>query len=316
MFAIYMVNKESKKALDFLNSNPDLKQSFIRFGIGNYYFQLGEIFRYGNQPDSALHYFKLAEPDMLKNFSLAQVLYIYLEIAACYGMKNEMDNEIIYYEKTLKYSKETGNIENIAMISDSLSRLYQEKGDYKQAYDLKLLATITKDSLAQLSKERDIALLGLNRESRKLEEGLLQEQQRLRNQRNLQYMGITIAISVVFLFMLILGTFAVSKLTIKILGYFFFISLFEFFVLVLDNEILFNFTHGQPFRLWLIKIFLIGSLVPLQQWLEHTLIKFLESRQLIRARTQFSIRKLWIRNKTRKRKSALKTAKEMDAGIM
>jgi hypothetical protein len=124
--------------------------------------------------------------------------------------------------------------------------------------------------------------------------------------------------------MLVLGMFPISKLTIKVLGYFFFISLFEFIVLVLDNNVLHSITHGEPLTLWLIKIGLIGMLVPLQHFLEHTLIKFLESRKLLRARTNFSIkkwfqkRKLTILAKVKKDKArknkAKKDIEEMEEG--
>jgi hypothetical protein len=105
-------------------------------------------------------------------------------------------------------------------------------------------------------------------------------------------MAITIAIGVVFVLMLIIGMFPVSKLTIKILGYIFFISLFEFIVLVIDT-FLHRITHGEPLKIWLIKIVLIAMLVPLQHGLEHRLIKFLESRRLLKARTAFSFQKWW-----------------------
>ncbi len=294
LFAIYMVvQKDSKKARDYLDHRSGLKEYFMRSGIANYYFQLGEIYRYSNQADSAVHYFKLAEPGMMENFDPANAQYVYLEMAASYAMKNDTRNAIDYYEKTLKYSKELRDIEKIALISDSLSMLYRRSGDFVNAYEFKILATTTKDSLSHMAKDRDIALLGVDRESRRLQEDLLQETERRISKQNLQYVAITIAIFIVFLVVLILGAFPISKLTIRTLGYFFFISLFEFIVLVLDNEILHYLTHGEPLKLWLIKIFLIGCIVPFQHWLEHKLIKYLESRKLLKVRTQFSIRKLW-----------------------
>jgi ABC-type Fe3+-siderophore transport system permease subunit len=103
-------------------------------------------------------------------------------------------------------------------------------------------------------------------------------------------MAITIAIGVIFAVMLVLGMFPISKVTIKLLGYFFFISLFEFIVLVIDT-FLHKITHGEPLKIWLIKIFLIALLVPIQHFLEHRLIKFLESRKLLEARTRINLKK-------------------------
>ena len=292
LLAIYMTKlMDSRKALEYLNSQAELKETFMQGGIANYYFELGEIYRYANNPDSALYYFKLAEPDLFKTFDASNAKYIFSEMAFCYDSKNDKGNAIKYYEKTLTYCK--GDLLSIASISNSLSELFQQTGDFKKAFNYKMLATETQDSVTELSRNKDIALLEVARETRKHEEELLQEEQRLKNERNIQYMAITIAISIVFLCMLIIGMFAVSKLVIKILGYFFFISLFEFIVLLIDNNILENVTHGQPLKLWLIKIGLIGLLVPVQHFMETTLIKFLESRKLLEARNRFSVNKLW-----------------------
>ena len=135
-------------------------------------------------------------------------------------------------------------------------------------------------------------VLLLERENRRHEDELKQFEEKQENKKYAQYMAITIAIGVVFIIMLVIGMFPVSKLTIKILGYIFFISLFEFIVLIIDT-FLHTITHGEPLKIWLIKIVLIAMLVPLQHGLEHRLIKFLESKRLLKARTSFSIKK-WI----------------------
>src|SRR5207344_2606187 len=83
-----------------------------------------------------------------------------------------------------------------------------------------------------------------------------------------------------------------SKTTIRLLGYVAFISLFEFIIVLIDGFI-HRLAHGEPLKIWLIKIVLIALLVPFQHYLEHGLIKFLASRKLIAARNKFSIKKLW-----------------------
>lgn len=313
MLAIYMTKlTDSRKALEYLNSQAELKENFMEGGMANYYFELGEIYRYANNPDSALRYFKMAEPDLFKTFDASNAKYIFSEMAVCYELKNDKKNAIDYYEKTLDYSK--GDLSSIASISNSLSELYKQTGDFQKALSYKTIATKTQDSLTQLSKNKDIALLEVARETRKHEVEIEQEAEHLKNVQNLQYMAITISISVVFLCLLVIGMFAVSKLVIKILGYFFFISLFEFIVLLLDNTFLNNATHGQPLKLWLIKIGLIALLVPCQHFLESRLLKFLESRKLLEARTKFSFKKWWIR--IRKQSSRPEIAIEEGVGVL
>ena len=107
----------------------------------------------------------------------------------------------------------------------------------------------------------------VNRENRKHEADLLQQQKIENSKRNIQYMAITIVIVIVFFIMLLIGTFPVSKLTVRVMGYFFFISLFEFIVLLIDNLFLTHVVHNQPLKLWLIKIVLIGMRAPFQHFL-------------------------------------------------
>ena len=228
-------------------------------------------------------------------------------MAESYKRLNDIPNAITYYTRALDLSKKINDATSIASTSDSLSNLYQQLGDYKQAFVYSKLSIEYKENLRNLSKERDIALQGVDREKRKHEDDLRQEEKQLNNKRDIQYMAISIAICVIFVVLLVIGMFPVSKLTIRMMGYFFFISLFEFIVLLIDNILLVYATHDEPLKLWLIKIALIALLVPLQHFLEHNLIRFLESRKLLEARTKFSFKKWWQKMK--------KPAPVTDAGI-
>ncbi len=293
MLYYYMVaEKNDEKALNYLENEPEVKESFLNNGIANYYRTKGQIYLYSNKADSALHYFKLAEYDFVNKFDEKLIRALFREIAQSYQLLHNMPNAIAYYTKVLQISKRMNDINTIASVSDELSKIYEQQNDYKQAFFYAKQFKKNKDSLSKLSGERDIALLGVIRENRKHDEELRQEMQKLNNKRNIQYMAITIAIAVIFILMLIIGMFPISKLTIKLLGYIFFISLFEFIVLLIDT-FLHKITHGEPLKIWLIKIFLIALLVPLQHFLEHRLIKFLESRKLLEARTKFSFKRWW-----------------------
>ena len=127
-------------------------------------------------------------------------------------------------------------------------------------------------------------------------------------------MSITIAIVVGFFIMLIIGSYSISKTWVRVLGYFFFISLFEFIVLLIDNLFLTHAAHNQPLKIWLIKIGLIGMLAPFQHFLETNLIGFLASRKLMKARTNFSLKKSWA--KIKKPSSHKEEGLEKDAAVM
>jgi tetratricopeptide (TPR) repeat protein len=290
-----VIKKNPDEAITYLDNQADLKVKYMNSGIADYYWIKGEIYKYGGKIDSALYYLKRAEPDLLKNFNTQSAQQTYFELAETYALNNDKQNAISYYEKSLALSNDLGDFKSIAVVSYRLSKLYEEINDYKKSLSYSRLAILYKDTLQQKTRERDIALLGVESERKKHEADVEAEKQKTEKSINLQYMAITVVISIVFVFILFLGFFPVSKTTIRILGYFFFISLFEFFVLLIDNTILGKFTHGQPLKLWLIKIGLIACLVPLQHLLEHRMIKFLESRSLLEVKKKFSIMKIWRR---------------------
>ncbi len=290
---IEVIEQNTDKALQYLETEADLKQSYLNNGIAVYYEAIANIYFYTNKIDSALRYFKLAEYDFLKNYDPKLSRDIFRGIAQCYELLNDLPNAIGYYTKALQVSKSINDAVAIVDISSLLSNLYSLQNDYKKAFFYSKQSITYKDSLRDLSKGRDLALLNVDRENIKHMEELKQQQQKLNRARNIQYMAITIVICIVFLCMLVAGMFPISRLTIKLLGYFFFISLFEFIVLLIDNKFLANAVHGEPLKLWVIKIALIALLVPVQHFMERGLINFLASRKLLKARTSFSFANFW-----------------------
>lgn len=79
---------------------------------------------------------------------------------------------------------------------------------------------------------------------------------------------------------LMLGIFSVSHATIRILGFFAFIFLFGFIMLIADNQI-HHWTHGEPWKVLAIKIGLISLLLPLHHWLEEKVIHYLTTKKLL-----------------------------------
>lgn len=315
MFYYYMVEKKnSDLALQYLEKEPDVKQSIINIGNSYYLRTIGQIYLWARNGDSALHYFKQAEIDYVNNYDPKLKRSIFNEIAQCYDeLLHNIPEAIYYYTQVLEISIASNDASNIASSSYALSKLYEQQGDFTQAYLFSKKSIQYQDSLRKLLEGRDIALLNVERENRKHAEESRQAAEKLANKRNIQYMAITIAIAVIFTIMLILGMFPISKLTIKMLGYFFFISLFEFIVMVIDS-FLHKITHGEPLKIWLIKIVLIAMLVPFQHYLEHGLIKFLESRKLIEARTKFKLIK-W-RPKTKKPAPVKETDFEENTAVL
>ncbi len=293
MFGYYTyIIANSDSTIYYINSNPDLKQVFLNGGLPSYHWNLGSVFHYANKPDSALFYFKSAEPFFTRDYDVRARQALYEEMGECFSMVNDHQQAILYFEKALALIPQFNDPAKEARYSHSLSNLYSKLEEYKKAYEYSSRSAQLKDSLQKLSNLRDIALVEVNNEKRNHEKELEAQEEKRIIRRNLQYMAITVALTVIFLVLIVIGTLPISPLTIKILGYFAFISLFEFIVLLIDN-FLHRIAHGEPLKIWLCKIILIALLVPFQHYLEHGMIRFLASKKLAKLKDKVSLKKWW-----------------------
>lgn len=298
----------SDSTIKYINSNPDLKQVFLNEGTSGFYWRLGSVFHYSSKPDSAIYYFNLAKPGLERDFDLNTLQQLYEEMGECYSLINRPKESIVYYQKALELNNETDDPVKAARYSSALSTMYEAMHDYQNAFRYSQRTSILKDSLQKLSNLRDISLIEVSNEKKNHDRELERLAQEQITRRNLQYMAITIAITVIFLLMIIVGMFRISRLTIKLLGYFSFISLFEFIVLLIDS-FLHRLAHGEPLKIWLMKIVLIALLVPFQHYLEHGMIRFMESRRLHELRERMRIKKWW----QRKKKPGVDTIDEIES---
>jgi tetratricopeptide (TPR) repeat protein len=287
----YLVGN-SDSTLNYINKNADLKQFFMNGGIPYYHWTLGSVFKYANKPDSAIYYFKLAEPPYSRDYDIHSRQALYEEMAECFSILQDYKQSILYFEKALALIPQFNDPAKEARYSYSLSNLYSKLEEYKKAFEYSSRSAQLKDSLQKLSNLRDIALVEVNNEKRNHEKELEAQEEKRIVRRNLQYMAITIALTVIFLVLIVIGTLPISPITIKILGYFAFISLFEFIVLLIDN-FLHRIAHGEPLKIWLCKIILIALLVPFQHYLEHGMIRFLASKKLAKIKEKVSFKKWW-----------------------
>ncbi len=303
----YMVEgKNSAVTFNFLYSNPDLVQFFTNPGPANFHWQVGNIYRYSGAYDSAIHYYRMADTEHLAKYDIAIKLAIYNAMAGTYLQNKDSSNAKEYYIKTFALSRQINQLDSLPALCDKLAALYAKDLDFRIAYYYAGQAD-SANKILQLNAAKDkVVLLQVDRENKKRGSDLTEATQKKARKNYLQIMAITLMITIIFACMLFIGMFAVSKTTIRMLGYFAFICLFEFIILLLDHPII-VISHGEPLKIWVIKIILIALLVPFQHFLEHGLIRFLQSRKLLEARQRFSLKNWWYRLKN--------PAPNKDAGI-
>ena len=273
--------------LQFFKRNPEVNFYYKNMGTAAYLFRLGQVYQYGGKPDSAILFYKEAEPNYVGEFDQTPRYNLYASMAECYSKIKKNKEAIFYYEKAYQISLSEGMSARRLPVTKALSEKYGEEQDYKKANTFLQNYISLKDSLNLKANQKDIALAEINNEKRNLERLANQQKDANLRARNLQYMIITIAIAVFFFMLLLLGMYPISPFTIRLFGYFVFISIFEFIILLIDNW-LHRIAHGKPLWIWLMKVAIIALIVPVHHFIEHRVVHFLHTRKLHAFREKIS----------------------------
>ena len=293
MFYYYsFVEQNPVKSIKYLESEIDLHQSFINSGMENYWRALGNVYS-SSLPDSALKYYTLANVGFVRNSDHKNLEINYSQIAKSYEDKGNFSEAIKYYKKSLDLKGQGKDYSSYGETSYKLSNLYKKENDFKTALFYADLSLVYRDSLKTLSGERDVALLGVARENKKHALELLTSHNSEINKRNRQFVFISIVLVIIFFAILALGSYTVPKYVLRFLGFLFFVSVFEFIVLLIDNLFIAHSIGNEPLKLWGLKIGLVALLVPIQHFLEKSVVSLLESRKLVKTRTGLSFKNLF-----------------------
>lgn len=294
--SMYLNASENEKGLNYLNAHPEIgeymKKNGLEYVLDNAY---AAIYTLNNKLDSAGPRFARAEQGFETKSNVGGRYYFYTNYAWYYKLRKQYDKSIEYWMKAKAAGDDLGSLELQQYVMTNLDSVYMLKGDYKNAHFYNSQYALLKDSLQKLSKEKDLLGLEINSENRRKEREAARLEQEKTRRHNIQYMAIVIAIASIFIMLVMAGVFSVSKTTIHVLGFFAFIFLFEFIILLADNQI-HHWTHGEPWKVLAIKIVLIAMLLPLHHWLEKKVIKYLTSQQLLKEKGRRFVRK-WFKKK-------------------
>ena len=194
--------------------------------------------------------------------------------------QGQKEKAISKFSKSYEMAKEASYFDYMLKASKQLELIYANKGDYKNAYTCSVLNKVLSDSLNNMSKKDQMLIMEIDHETRQRELAAESERESTLRRDYLEYSAMIIIIIGVFIVLLMLGSLKVPEWIIKMLGFFSFIFLFEFIVLIADHKIL-EITSGEPWKILLIKIILIAFLLPMHQWIEKHVIAFLLNPGLI-----------------------------------
>jgi tetratricopeptide (TPR) repeat protein len=295
----YLERNEPAKALAYLNSNPgdELKGYLSQFGLSYiidqaYGFTYSEMGRF----DSANYYLLKAKPEFEKGINKQNLISFYGQLAGYYKKSGDNKKAIEYYLKVEEMSRQNGLLERIRQAAKHLDTLYTRTGNIPMALKYSGVYYQYKDSIERIGREKEVAQVQATEEQLRLTRLAKEAEEAKKRRNNIQYMGITIGIVALFIMLVVLGMFKVSRGLIRAIGFFVFLLLFEFVFLVFKKNI-YSVTNGEPLRDLLFMIGLAALLVPLHHWLEHRVLHYLTSHNRLTSAGHHIKNKLFRRTK-------------------
>ncbi len=279
----YIRSDEVQKALDYFNQHPQLANFMQKIGFGYFIDQTyGYIYAQLGNYDSAKYFYAKAAPFFANDANIGNKYSYLYQLGMVHKKTRELDKSIDYFLQANAIAERTGNLQILSNTATMLDTVYQLKGDYKQAIYYSTLNSKYKDSLQKLGKEKDLMQVEAADEQQRQERIAREKEEKKRKRDSIQYLGITIGIVLLFIILVMMGMFRVSVNTIKAIGFFVFLLLFEFVFLIFKKNI-YAITHGEPWKDLMFMIALAALLLPLHHWLEHRVIKYLTSHNRLTA---------------------------------
>lgn len=281
----YMRSDKPQRAIEYLNSSDgqNLKAYMNQFGFSaNVDMSYGSIYSKIGNFDSAKFYFERASNFYETSTNQLGRMYFYNNYAYMYKRMGDNKKAIEKWLQVKDLSEKLGQLEMTENAAKQLDTLYQRSGDYQQANVYNSIYYKYKDSLQVLNKEKELAQLEAADEQQRQARLEREALERKARRDNIQYLAITVGIAILFIALVVLGMFKVSATTIKMIGFFVFIMLFEFIFLLFKTKIK-AITHGEPLKDLLFMIGLAAVLLPLHHWLEEKAIHYLTSHNRLTA---------------------------------
>jgi tetratricopeptide (TPR) repeat protein len=275
----YLRSDKPKEALAYFNSSSgkELREFLDKFGFAGVVDQAyGVIYGALNEFDSSMYFFQKAYPFFDRSPNPNNQMNFFAQLADVYKKMGKYDTAISLYTRVKEVADRVGQLEPARAAAKHLDSLYTQKGDFQMASKFNGIYYELKDSVEKLNKEKELAQVEAADEQLRIVRLEKEKEEAKRKRFNIQYLGITIGITALFVALVMLGMFRVSATTIKMIGFFAFLMFFEFIFLIFKKNI-YSITEGEPWKDLLFMIGLAALLLPLHHWLEHRVIHYLTS---------------------------------------
>lgn len=166
-FMLLIRQKKYPEAKSFIEQHSELEQFLRSMNYESTYLgRKAAIFRNTNEPDSADYYYRMSIASIGKAVP-AWSPGLYNEYGDFLMEKNSYSLAIAQFEKARSTSVQFKDLNSLVSAYGKLEKAYYKSGDMSQAYEYKTLYHKYKDSLDELSKVKDLALLEVENEQKK-----------------------------------------------------------------------------------------------------------------------------------------------------
>jgi tetratricopeptide (TPR) repeat protein len=175
-FILLIRQKKYGEAISLIEQRPELEQ-FLRSNNYESTFlgRKAAIFRNTNESDSADYYYRMSIASIGKSVP-AWSAGLYNEYGDFLMERKLYSRAIEQFEKGKSASEQFKDLNSLASSCGNLEEAFYKSGDMARAYKYKSLFHIYKDSLDELSKLKDLALLEVENEQKKEDQQRAEEQ--------------------------------------------------------------------------------------------------------------------------------------------
>lgn len=275
IFLLYLKTQQYEKGLQFLFAHKDMLDILHQIGFDFYIDQLLAV-SYTDQGryDSALYYFRKSEPEARANSVPDVQIDFYMDFGEYYKKTNDPQRAIQYFNKAYALAAATNSLTSEEKSTDSLEKLYVTVRNFPEALVCEQRAAVERDSIRTQTQATDLMKLEVENDQRRRERLAEEERLRTEHRHNIQYMGFTMGLVVLFVVLAMLTRLSVPVSLVRALVFVSFIFLFEFIIMLADKQIQ-TWTAEEPWKVLLLKIILAAGMVPLHHWLEHKVVHYL-----------------------------------------
>ncbi|MCX6272298.1 MAG: hypothetical protein NTU44_13990 [Bacteroidetes bacterium] len=278
----YLIDNEKFDELFdyYTNKDPAELNSLYSTNPTSYYRIKALLFEHTRKIDSAIVCFNKARELLEYHPNKILKANFFIRFGQFYARNRLPGKSVEMFTQAYQLASDANYLEYAITATKGLEDAYAELKDFENAWIYSRKTMALSDSMANIAEKDDLLLLEINNTARIREEAIARDKLETEQRHRIQYTAIIILMVVVFVVLIILGSFKVPNWVIQFLGFVSFIFLFEFIVLLAD-QIIHEMTGGEPWKVLAIKVVLIGILLPIHHYFEKKVIIYLMNNKLI-----------------------------------